>query len=455
MSVLEGELFNSTNELPEGWVIAKLPEFANLNMGQSPPGKTYNNNGNGMPFFQGKTDFSDRYPTVRVWCSEPKKVAHAGDVLISIRAPVGPTNVANQTCAIGRGLSAITPLDGISTELILYALRERESELALSGTGSTFMAINKGDLEQMEFPLPPLAEQKRIVAKVEELLARVNAARERLAKVPVLIKRFRQSVLAAACSGKLTEDWRERRDFHKTSTLSELPEGWLRRPLKTVCDGFQYGSSKKSSKEGEMPVLRMGNIQEGKIDWENLVFTSDQEEINKFLLKPNTVLFNRTNSPELVGKTAIYRGEQPAIFAGYLIRILHGKQLNPEYVNLCLNSLEFKEYCLKVRTDGVSQSNINAQKLAAYEIPWCDVEEQKEIVRRIEALSKLADSIEEKVQAASIRAEKLTQAILVKAFRGELVPTEAELARKENRDYEPASVLLERIKKEYGVRQQR
>jgi type I restriction enzyme S subunit len=190
----------------------------------------------------------------------------------------------------------------------------------------------------------------------------------------------------------------------------------------------------------------MGNIQNGKIDWSDLVYTSDEEEIKHYSLVPNTVLFNRTNSPELVGKTAIYQGERPAIFAGYLIRIGNLAELEPRYLNLCLNTSYAREFCSRVKTDGVSQSNINAQKLGMFEVPYCPLAEQHEIVRRVDALFKLADAIEKRVEVATKRADKLTQAILAKAFRGELVPTEAELARREGRDYEPASVLLERLR---------
>jgi len=102
-------------------------------MGQSPPGSSYNERGDGLPFFQGKADFGDRYPTVRVWCNEPKKIAQPGDVLITIRAPVGPTNVANKICAIGRGLAAISPKEGMTSEFILFVLRLKEPELALRG----------------------------------------------------------------------------------------------------------------------------------------------------------------------------------------------------------------------------------------------------------------------------------------------------------------------------------
>jgi type I restriction enzyme S subunit len=342
--------------------------------------------------------------------------------------------------------------------------------------------IPKEALLEAEIPLPPLAEQRRIVAKLEELLGKVSSSQQRLARVPGLLKRFRQSVLAAACSGRLTADWREENDSSQhgadvvegirkrresktknaaakaklaeiyaaveESDSANLPEPWRFVALNKLCDSFDYGTSAKSKPEGKVPVLRMGNIQQGRIDWGDLVFASDEDEIASYALKPNTVLFNRTNSPELVGKTAIYRGERPAIFAGYLIRMNPCEELDPEYLNLCLNSNDARVFCNRVKTDGVSQSNINAQKLGTFEVPYCPLDEQQEIVRRVERLFRLADQIEARLTQAQTHVARLTQSLLAKAFRGAIVPTEAELARRDGRDYEPACALLERIRRE-------
>jgi type I restriction enzyme S subunit len=399
-------------------------------------------------------DFTDvNFVSTERYEESPEIKVRVNDVLLTKDgAGIGKTGFVATLPAeatVNSSLLLLRSLGALQPRLLFYSLigPRMQSLVKERITGSTTPHLFQKDIKHFELLIPPSAEQQRIVAKIKALLARVNAARQRLAKVPAILKRFRQSVLAAACSGRLTAEWRERQG-ELDPDPAELPGTWKERALSELCKAFEYGSSKKSEKCGKVPVLRMGNIQEGEIDWTELVYSNDDEEITKYSLTPNTVLFNRTNSPELVGKTGIYRGGRSAIFAGYLIRIRTGSELDPVFLNLCLNAPAFKEYCLEVRTDGVSQSNINARKLAEYSINWCPLPEQNEIVRRVEALFRLADAIEKRVAAATARAGKLTQSILAKAFRGELVPTEAELARREGRDYEPASVLLEQIRAE-------
>jgi type I restriction enzyme S subunit len=222
---------------------------------------------------------------------------------------------------------------------------------------------------------------------------------------------------------------------------SIIPDTWKYTFLNKICDSFQYGTSAKSEKEGKVVVLRMGNLQNGKIDWSDLAYTSDDKEIEKYLLKKDDVLFNRTNSPELVGKTSIYTGEKKAIFAGYLIRINNYRDvLDSHYLNFALNTGYAREFCHREKTDGVNQSNINAQKLAHFEISLPPLEEQKEIVRQVDKLFALADKVEFHYQKAKARVDKLSQSILAKAFCGELVPQDP--------NDEPAAKLLEMIQEE-------
>lgn len=188
-------------------------------------------------------------------------------------------------------------------------------------------------------------------------------------------------------------------------------------------------------------MLRMGNIQNGKFDWGDLVYTDDEIEINKYLLKKNDVLFNRTNSPEWVGKTAMYKGERPAIFAGYLIRINRIETLiDASYLTYYLNSHIAKNYGNSVKTFGVNQVNINGTKLKTYPLPLPFLSEQHAIVAEIESRLTVCDKMEESIEDSFKQSEALRQSILKKAFEGKLVP--------QNPNDEPASVLLARIRVE-------
>ena len=153
----------------------KLEEVCHINMGQSPSSSTYNEKGMGLPFFQGNADFGELHPSVRVWCSSPTKTANVGDILISVRAPIGAMNIADCSCCIGRGLAALTvDYKKIETKYLWYYLNYNIEELKAKGTGSTFKAINRKALEETEIPLPPLSEQHHIAAvldKVSELIA--------------------------------------------------------------------------------------------------------------------------------------------------------------------------------------------------------------------------------------------------------------------------------------------
>lgn len=279
--------------------------------------------------------------------------------------------------------------------------------------GINLPRVSEKTILNTTFPLPPLSEQQRIVERIEELFAKLDEAKERLQEVANSFAVRKAAILHKAFTGELTKQWR------CENGVSD--ESWEEKTIGEICSSLKYGTSKKSSDDGEVVVLRMGNLQNGEIDWSNLAYTSDEEDIKKYLLKSGDVLFNRTNSPELVGKTSIYRGEMPAIYAGYLIKLDYEKNIVVgDYLNYYLNSSKAKEYYMQVKTDGVSQSNINAKKIGEFEIPLPTLPEQHEIVRLIDDLLARERAAQQAAEQALASIELMKKSILARAFRGEL-----------------------------------
>lgn len=279
--------------------------------------------------------------------------------------------------------------------------------------GINLPRVSEKTILNTTFPLPPLSEQQRIVERIEELFAKLDEAKERLQEVADSFAVRKAAILHKAFTGELTKQWR------RENGVSD--ESWEEKTIGEICSSLKYGTSKKSSDDGEVVVLRMGNLQNGEIDWSNLAYTSDEEDIKKYLLKSGDVLFNRTNSPELVGKTSIYRGEMPAIYAGYLIKLDYEKNIVVgDYLNYYLNSSKAKEYYMQVKTDGVSQSNINAKKIGEFEIPLPTLSEQHEIVRLIDELLARERKAQQATEQALASIDLMKKSILARAFRGEL-----------------------------------
>jgi type I restriction enzyme M protein len=189
-----------TAELSAAWEWKPLaePGVAEIILGQSPPSTSYNDHGAGLPFFQGKADFGELYPIPRKWCTDPIKIARPGDVLISVRAPVGPTNLCAETCCIGRGLAALRPGAQMEPKFLLFVMRALEPEIARKGQGSTFAGITKRDLEHLQVPVPALDEQAHVVAYLDGLQARLAELKRRQDESAADLDRLNRAVLARA-----------------------------------------------------------------------------------------------------------------------------------------------------------------------------------------------------------------------------------------------------------------
>ena len=294
--------------------------------------------------------------------------------------------------------------------------------------GTTRLKLTQSSMDTIPVPLPPIDEQQRIVNRIESLFSKLDEAKEKAQAVVDGFEDRKAAILHKAFTGELTEKWREENKESFRRTVS----------VKSICHSLKYGTASKSSQFGEIAVIRMGNLQNGEIEWANLVYSNNEEDNKKYRLSVNDVLFNRTNSAEHVGKTSIYRGELPAIYAGYLIKLDYDHTIiKGDYLNYLLNSPEAKEYCNQVKSDAVNQSNINAQKIGAFQIPLIGMDEQDEVVRIIHSVLEFEKQAKDSAEAVIDQIDTMKKSILARAFRGELGTNDP--------SDEPAIELLKRV----------
>lgn len=292
--------------------------------------------------------------------------------------------------------------------------------------------LPKEELLGLEVSLPDVDKQRRIVAKLDQITAHIDEAKARLDTIPTTLKRFRQSILAAACSGRLTADWRISNlqatggiaDKEVGDNLPDLPSSWCYERLGNLLQGLKYGTSQKCDYEKKgKPVFRIPNIGDGVLLNDNMKYAElPEKEYQQLALQAGDILLIRSNgSVSLVGKTALVSSEFAGYaYAGYLIRLRPNEKVRSDYLNHVLASMWLRQQIeIPARsTSGVN--NINSEEVRNLLIPLPSVDEQTEIVRRVEALFKQADAIEARYKTARVFVEKLTPSVLAKAFRGEL-----------------------------------
>ena len=344
-------------------IVRPLTEYCTLNMGQSPDSKTYNTQGNGLPFYQGNADFGETHPITRVWCSAPVKTAENGDILISVRAPIGAMNTAVERCCIGRGLAALTPIrNKCSKQFLYYALQSKVDSLIAQGTGSTFKAISKKVLEATYIPAYSSDEQEHI----SNTIGRVDRA------------------VAARCNQLILLDQLVKSRFVELFGVYPLnPKRWETATIRDIVTDVRYGSSRPAVDGGKYPYLRMNNITYGgELDLTDTKrIDIPDNELDKCTVRRGDVLFNRTNSKELVGKTCVYNRDEMMVLAGFVIRVRVTERILPEFLSAFLNTDFSKRMLLGMCKAAIGQANINAQEMQDIGIYLPPTELQRQFVQ--------------------------------------------------------------------------
>jgi type I restriction enzyme S subunit len=492
---------NALYELPNSWEWVKLGDICNTTSGGTPSRKNNSYFDGNIPWLKsgelenGLIKKTEEFITHEGLNESSAKIIPSGTLLIALYgATVGKLGILGIDSAINQAICAIFNPPEINLKYLFFYFLSYKENLLNARKGGAQPNISQQVINDVNFPISPLEEQKRIVAKIEELFTELDAGVELLKKLQIKLKCYRQSVLKAAVEGNLTQEWRaenqdklepanqlldrilkERREKWEAeqlakftaqgkplkddswklkyqepsppdiSNLPDLPNGWCWINLGNIIEDPKYGTSKKCTYESSgIGVLRIPNIIEENIDHTNIKFADfDKDEIKTYQLKEGDLLIIRSNgSLSIVGKCALVsKKDESFLFAGYLIRLRpHQNLITGKYLFYSLNTLTLRsqiEFKAK-STSGVN--NINSDEIKALEVSLCSIAEQSKIVEEIELRLSVIDQIETTIQTNLKRAEKLRQSILKQAFRGKLV--------EQDPNDEPAAKLLERIKAE-------
>ncbi|HZK97890.1 MAG TPA: restriction endonuclease subunit S [Prolixibacteraceae bacterium] len=370
----------------------KISDVCEVIAGQSPPSSTYNTTGMGIPFFQGKTDFGYLYPTVKNWCNAPQKIALPNDILISVRAPVGPTNINYEKSCIGRGLSAIRCSEKIDTKFLLYYLRSIETKIAENANGSTFSAITQKDLLKIQIPLIPLSTQKKISA----ILDAADVYRQ---KTKTLIEKYdqlAQSLFLDMFGDPVTNE----KGWEKTATIN-------------YCSCIVPGRDKPKSFTGDIPWVTTGDLN-------HLGFT-EKSISNIALSKSEIAVVKAKIIPKgsvimtCVGDLGIISiNSNPIVINQQLHAFLCSERINNLFLMYNLSHQTFYMHRMASSTTVPYMNKTIANNTPTIVPP---ITLQNQFAERIQ----LIDQQKQQAQASLQKAEDLFNSLLQKAFKGELV----------------------------------
>ena len=370
-----------------------LKEVCAINMGQSPDSNSYNDNGEGVPFFQGNADFGERYPFTRIWCSEPVKMASSNDILISVRAPIGAINYAKEDCCIGRGLAAITPDNSkVSSEFIFWLLKGKREELNRKGTGSTFKAIGRKVLEEMLIPDISLKEQREYSTILERVYRIIWVRKLELQELDKLIKaRFVEL-------------------FGEPTTN---PMGWDETTIGDECFYIKDGPHKSlpdiGKENGGHPFISVRNIVNGYIDFSTARYISDADyadAIKKCQPEKGDMLYSKGGTTGIA--KLIDTDEQFANWVHVAVLKFDRSKLNGVFFENMLNSAYCYEQSQRL-TKGIANRDLVLSAMAQIKMYRPPIKLQQQFAAFVAQTNKSKAAIQKSLDETQLLFDSLMQ----------------------------------------------
>ncbi|MCL6431547.1 MAG: restriction endonuclease subunit S [Anaerolineae bacterium] len=446
-----------SHQLPRGWTWATLGDVGAVSSGGTPPTQDPANFGGTIPWIT-PADLSShkdmlvrrgsRNLTEQGLRSSSAVLLPAGTVLFSSRAPIGRVAIAANELTTNQGFKNLTPYPGVLSTYVFYYLKASKTLAESHASGTTFLELSAARFEGIPIPVPPTAEQQRIVARLDELFTRLDAAVEALQRVKAQLGRYRQAVLKAAFEGKLTEAWRQTGCQREAGASRAAGNDGALRKLHECTVLITKGESPSwqgfSYVEQGVPFVRSENVLWGYVNTASVVRVPREfhQKLSRSRLRPGDVLINLVGAS--IGRCGVVPRELAEANINQAVALVRpAANLLPEYLMYLLLSPPVQQYihAQKVET---ARANISLTDLRHLRIWVPCLREQERIVREIERHLSLAMQVGATVDGALRRAERLRQAILRRAFEGRLVPQDP--------NDEPAEVLLERIRAQRAQR---
>ena len=371
----------------------RLKDVCDINMGQSPTSDSYNDAGDGVPFFQGNADFGDRYPITRKWCNAPTKIAQPGDILISVRAPIGAINYAKEECCIGRGLAAVTPdRDKVSPDFVFWFLKGKKEELNSKGTGSTFKAISRKVLEEILVPNVDLKEQSKYAEILEKIYFVQKSQKQELKYLDDLIK------------ARFVEMFGD-----PTTNLKGWDEIALSKKL-NVIGGYAFRSNQFDEISG-IPILRIGNINAGFFKPINLVYWKEDDNLQRYAVYPGDLVMSLTGTvgKDDYGNVCILGNDYEMYYLNQRNAKLEIKEgLDKYYLS---NLLKFEQIRKRLTgiSRGVRQANISNKDILNLVVPVPPIELQKQFADFVRQTDKSKVAVQKALDETQMLFDSLMQ----------------------------------------------
>jgi len=435
----------STDDLPEGWTQTSVGELFHIVGGGTPSTKNSEYWEGDIPWISSADIYGLKKIVPRRTINQnaiKNSAAHLvpkGSIIVVTRVSLGRIAICDTPISFSQDCHALIPkTDSVDPEFALFYLSQAVQTFQSQSRGTTISGVTVKVVSSLPFPLPPLAEQQRIVSRIEALLTHVNAARDRLSRAPLIMRQFRQTLLAAAYSGKFTQDWRHENelinniDQSKINFEENLPKTWKLITIHEACD-VNPPKPSKNFLPADAPVTF---VPMPAVDADMGAITNPQ--LKPYLdvrsgftsFRDGDVIMAKITPCMENGKAAIIHGMKNGIgFGSTEFHVMRSRgEILPEYLYRYIRQESFRKDAENHFTGSVGQKRVPSDFIKQSVIPLPPLAEQHEIVRRVGLLFERADAIDREVVAAGRRCERLTQAVLGKAFRGELVAYETEIS---------------------------